>query len=170
MLGGSYHGGPLRNLPRLSSSTGVVAVLAISPYDEDHASLRNIFSHTKWEVFEARSYQEALDFLAKNRIGVLLCESDLPDGTWKELQESLSDSLQPPLLIVTSRHADDGLWAEVLNLGAYDVVSKPFEREEVIRIISLAWLHWKEQMAQKAGTPASKAMDISSIQTNSAAV
>jgi DNA-binding response OmpR family regulator len=50
-----------------------------------------------------------------------------------------------PLLIVTSRLADEQLWAEALNLGAYDVLAKPFDTEEVIRVLSLAWLHWKHE-------------------------
>jgi CheY-like chemotaxis protein len=37
----------------------------------------------------------------------------------------------PPMLIVTSRLADDYLWAEALNLGAYDVLAKPFDASEV---------------------------------------
>ena len=37
----------------------------------------------------------------------------------------------------------------MLNLGAYDVLSKPFDRAEVLRIISLAWLHWKEEASTK---------------------
>jgi FixJ family two-component response regulator len=47
-----------------------------------------------------------------------------------------------PSLIVTSRLADDRLWAEALNLGAYDVLAKPFERLELVRSVSSAWLHW----------------------------
>ena len=155
--------GPLKNVPRFSSPTGGVAVLAISPHDEDHISLRNLFNHTRWQIFEARSCQEALDFIEKNQIGVLLCEADLPDGNWKDLLEALSVSPQPPALVVTSLHADDALWAEVLNLGAYDVVSKPFERVEVTRIISLAWLHWKEEMSQRAGKSASRANGVGSV-------
>jgi len=42
----------------------------------------------------------------------------------------------PPLLIVTSRHADEYLWAEALNLGAYDVVAKPFDSHELSRVVS----------------------------------
>jgi hypothetical protein len=38
--------------------------------------------------------------------------------------------------------------AEALNVGAYDVLSKPFNRTEVIRIVSLAWLHWEERRDQ----------------------
>jgi len=48
----------------------------------------------------------------------------------------------PPFLVVTSRLADDRLWAEALNLGAYDVLAKPFDKTEVNRIVRSAWLRW----------------------------
>ena len=51
----------------------------------------------------------------------------------------------PPLLIVTSRLADERLWAEALNLGAWDVLAKPFDADEVIRIVSIAWQHWQDR-------------------------
>ena len=81
-----------------------------------------------------------MEFLRNHRITVLVCGSVLPDGNWKQLLEGLAVLPAPPSLIVTSKHADDALWAEVLNLGAYDVLSKPFDRAEVTRTISLAWL------------------------------
>jgi DNA-binding response OmpR family regulator len=31
----------------------------------------------------------------------------------------------------------------VLNLGAYDLLMKPFDLTEVFRVVSLAWRHWK---------------------------
>jgi hypothetical protein len=37
------------------------------------------------------------------------------------------------------------MWAEVLNLGGYDVLPEPFDGSEVIRILSLAWLHWRDK-------------------------
>ena len=42
-------------------------------------------------------------------------------------------------MIVTSRLADDRLWAEVLNLGGYDVLAKPFDASEVARVVGTAW-------------------------------
>jgi len=56
-----------------------------------------------------------------------------------------------PELIVTSRLADDRLWAEALNLGAYDVLAKPFNRDEVLRSLSLAWLSWHRKHATDTG-------------------
>lgn len=44
-----------------------------------------------------------------------------------------------PQLIVADRLADEALWAEVLNLGRYDVPVMPFAHEEVLRVISMAW-------------------------------
>ncbi len=45
-----------------------------------------------------------------------------------------------PVLIVASRLADDRLWAEVLNLGAFDLLlGEPFDREEVLRVTESAW-------------------------------
>lgn len=46
---------------------------------------------------------------------------------------------------MTCRVADDSLWAEALNVGAYDVLAKPLDRTEVTRVLSLAWLHWQRQ-------------------------
>ena len=56
--------------------------------------------------------------------------------------EQIALLAKPPYLVVTSRLADDYLWAEALNLGAYDVLPKPFETAEVERVLGSAWLHW----------------------------
>jgi DNA-binding response OmpR family regulator len=158
--------GPPENLPEVPPANKTVAVLAVSPHEEDHVCLRAIFRRTNWKVFQAGTCREALSFLSENRITVLVCERDLPDRGWKALN-SLSALPLPPLLVVASRDADDALCTEVLNLGAYDVLSKPFDPAEVKRIVSLAWRHWKEEAQRrlqkrtaraggtvKAGTPA----------------
>jgi hypothetical protein len=44
---------------------------------------------------------------------------------------------------VFSRLADESLWAQVLNLGGFDVLMTPFEAEEVLRVTFAAWSHWK---------------------------
>jgi len=145
---------PFENIPELSPADRTVAVLAVSPRAEDHTCLYGIFSHSNWRIATVSTREEAVQFLRTNRMAVVLCESRLPDGTWKDMLEALRLLPIPPLLVVASSEADDNLWAEVLNLGAYDVLSKPFDRAEVTRIISLAWLHWKDQLARLRQPPA----------------
>jgi len=81
----------------------------------------------------------------------VICERDVPDTDWKQALTQLAELADSPLLIVTSRWADDYLWAEVLNLGGYDVLMKPFDQTEVVRVISLAWLNWKNNHDRRAG-------------------
>jgi DNA-binding response OmpR family regulator len=63
---------------------------------------------------------------------VLICESNLSDGSWRDVLSGLAAEAAAPPLILVSRLADDHLWAEVLNLGGYDVLSKPFDAREVL--------------------------------------
>jgi len=125
-----------------------VTVLAISPFETDHSLLQDIFSHSKWQIHGVRCRREAGALLSENPVSVVVCEKDLPDGTWKEVLEDVGTLEVPPLLIVTSQSADDHLWAEVLNLGGYDVLMKPFDFTEVVSVISLAWRHWQDNWEQ----------------------
>jgi len=58
----------------------------------------------------------------------------------------------PPPVIVTSRVADERMWAEVLNLGGYDVLATPFGSEEVIRTVTSAWSLWRHRFQCRAET------------------
>jgi DNA-binding response OmpR family regulator len=122
-----------------------VKVLLVSPLDDDHRFLTQILRHSKWKYYVARSRAEALTFLRDNAVPVLICEADLIDGTWRDLLDETTRIEHAPLLIVTSRLADDALWAEVLNLGGYNVLAQPFKSREVFRVVSNAWLHWKNR-------------------------
>lgn len=120
-------------------------VLRVSPSVEDHAALQRICERTRWKTAEAYTFEEALVRVAKEQPDVVLCEANLPDGTWRELLAELSHGQNPPYLIVTSRLADESMWAEVLNLGGYDVLAQPFEPVEIYRVVGFACQRHREQ-------------------------
>src|SRR5512142_503156 len=62
-----------------------VTVLAVSPHEDDHILLRNIFSHSNWQLRTARSWREAQTQLATHRFSVVVAEADLPDANWKRV-------------------------------------------------------------------------------------
>jgi FixJ family two-component response regulator len=74
-----------------------------------------------------------------------VCERDLLPGTWIDVLEHVKALPRAPSLIVASRLADDSLWAEALNLGAWDVLAKPFDRSEVIRSVKSGWQRWQDR-------------------------
>ena len=52
--------GPTQNLPEISPADKTVAVLAVSPYQEDHVSLQAIFNHSNWRIASATNCHEAI--------------------------------------------------------------------------------------------------------------
>ncbi len=136
-----------------TAATRNLTVLSVSPNGEDCVALERIFRESDWAVYTNSEWTliasptlaSASSILRDVTIPIVFCESDLLPGTWREMLEHISLLPDPPFLIVTSRLADARLWAEALNLGAYDVLAKPFDATEVIRIASLAWQHWLER-------------------------
>src|SRR5947208_1062918 len=66
---------------------------------------------------------------------------------WKDLLRHLWTMEFPPALVVADRLADERLWAEVLNLGGYDLLTKPFVEKEVIHVLSTACRSEKNSLA-----------------------
>lgn len=85
--------------------------------------------------------------LQGNRIPIVVCDGDFG---WRQMLDRFRSLPDAPFLIVTSRLADDRLWSEALNLGAYDVLAKPFDSNEVTRVLSMAWIRWVERSATPA--------------------
>jgi DNA-binding NtrC family response regulator len=118
--------------------------------------LSSIFAHSRWRFYQVQSCAEALTLLGTQTIPVVISDEDLPDAKWRDLLAQLDSLPHPPHLIVTSAFADDQLWAEALNLGAYDVLPKPLHAAEVFRIVSLAWRGWNDihgNAEEKSGQP-----------------
>ena len=82
---------------------------------------------------------------------MVVCDSDSTPQAWKQLLRVYAHSAAAPLVIVASRLADERLWAEALNLGAYDVLAKPFDKVELTRAVCLACAHWRENQSAGGG-------------------
>lgn len=137
-----------------------IAVLSVSPSEEDHFYLQSIFSDPLRTLFPDIAFtitakstiSAAKSALKQGRISIVVCEYDLSPGSWRELLEFLEGMPAAPPLIVTSRVADERMWAEVLNLGGYDVLARPLSGEEVIRTIASAWSLWQHRFRVPAGS------------------
>lgn len=115
--------------PAASDPSSLMIVLAT---EEDRHSVEAIAAPCRWKLYRAGSCEEAVRFARHTHPRVLLCDEELPDGNWRRIWKALSIGPDPPLLVVASRNADERLWSQVLNSGAYDLLAKPFRTEEVV--------------------------------------
>jgi len=133
------------------SPEGTNSILLIGPLDSRRRALRSILTPPHWDVREASTYAEAVGILDDRRIGVTICDTEVQDGDWRALLRNLQGRTHPPNVIVSSRLADERLWAEVLNLGGYDVLVQPFDRSEVLRVAGMAWMAWRRSCQSRSG-------------------
>jgi len=125
--------------PKAESS---VSALLVGDYDSDRLLFHDVFRRSGWRLFEARDRRAALRCLDRNPVQVVVAKKTVRDWSWKRLLADLHRHVRPPQLIITSHLADEMLWAEALNWGAYDVLAEPLRRDEVERVIASARRHF----------------------------
>ena len=123
--------------------TGFNTILSVSSNDEDCASLEGILN-SDWTLLARCTVASALSALRETPIPIVIYDCDSSSGSWHGMLDHISLLPHPPLFIVSSRMADERLWAEALNLGAWDVLLKPFDADELIRIVGIASQHWQD--------------------------
>lgn len=112
-------------------------LLLVSADEGDHSSLRQILRQ-ECKLHRVGACSEARSFMRQFLPRIVVCDEVLADGNWRDILGDLQSGPHNPPLIVVSRLADERLWAEVLNLGGYDLLVKPFVASEVTRVVRMA--------------------------------
>jgi DNA-binding NtrC family response regulator len=140
--------------PVAQGSARKTAILAVSGNQSDLSMLGCLFAGSSWVLCTAGTLAEAGEWLQRSPAPVVLCESRLPDGDWKALLRMVGGLEDPPNVVVISRHADETLWVEALNSGAFDVLAGPTNQTDVFRALSSAWRSWKERKERRCAARA----------------
>lgn len=111
-------------------------LLAVSSNPKDPEILESNLKG--WRVHRAATCTDAVSKLTESACDVILCDNNLPDGGWRDLLARLEALNTARPLIVMSSAADESMWAEVLRDGAFDLLAKPLENEEIRRVVSSA--------------------------------
>ncbi len=129
-----------------------LCMLLFGDFSNDKPRLRTLFRKLGWRLLESQSRPEALRCIKNVPIHVVLAESDHPSWNWKHILEDLRACDVPPQLVIASRLADDRLWSEALNWGAYDVLlQEPLNCSEVERVIAAAKRQLDYQPERRVG-------------------
>ena len=148
--------------PPASHPPGTVTVLSLSPSENDHAVLEQTFRESSLTLYPncrltlqpSPTLESTLARLRAGRIPIVLCDDDAHPQAWREILRACRLLSPPPCLIVTSRRAGDRLWMELLEEGAFDLLSKPLDPSDVMRTLHSAWVHWRNRHGLSAGAAA----------------
>ena len=118
------------------------SILVVLASPDDLKAVRQILNG-EWNLISAPDFQAARAAVSTwSSVDVIICSTCFSSGaSWKDLLHEVQQTPAPPQLIVADRFADDGLWAEVLNLGGHDLLATPFDAREVLYAVGMACRH-----------------------------
>jgi DNA-binding NtrC family response regulator len=128
-----------RQIHGTSWSTEPVKLVVITQNSGDTADLRRIAGNYGWRISIVGSSDAAITVLNEQPAPVVICDRDLPGEAWHEVLAKIAALPQAVCVLVASRVVDDYLWRQVIRHHGYDVVSKPFQPEELRRAVVFAW-------------------------------
>lgn len=87
------------------------------------------------EVCWCSTLQEARRGLRRGKHALILCEAELPDGTYQDVMELLGPNLDQISVIVLSDIHSENCHSQAVEMGAFDVIPTPCTRTDVQWII-----------------------------------
>ncbi len=90
-----------------------------------------------YEVQDARDGEAALSVLEENHIDIIITDLKMPRMDGMELLRRVMEKFTVPVIMITA-HGTVDTAVEALKIGAFDYITKPFDRKELLQIVGKA--------------------------------
>lgn len=117
--------------------------------DERHilSALRRLFKRTGIKVMTTLDPYEALDILAKHKVGVILSDHRMPEMLGTELLRKVKKMHPETVRIMLSGYTDVDTLSKAVNEGAiYKFIHKPWEDDVLVNEIEKAFTVYQRQL------------------------
>ncbi len=112
--------------------------------------LRSLHSmRHRWDICVAMNVSQALEMLESSKVDVVISDISMPGRSGFDLLAAIRDSEETkdlPVLMLSGMH-EKGLKSQALDLGASDLLHKPFDKEDLVARIN-SMLRLKEYQDQ----------------------
>lgn len=126
-------------------------ILHVDPSTADRDAIREaLASQETWTVEGAASYEEARERLDLHSIDLILCESDLGDGEWRDLLSAVRSRKMATPVFVVSSHMTVESAAQAARDGAEAVLVKGSDPSEWLFPIECAMERAASQSVRQA--------------------
>lgn len=121
------------------------AVLFVSANETERHAFEALAGIPASRLIRCDCAECAIELVEKTGASVFVFDADGASACWRDLLDRVLVLPEPPLFVLASRLADEALWADALNRGAWDVLAKPFDSTEVSRAVAVASERWQSE-------------------------
>lgn len=111
--------------------------------------LQRVLTQAGYEVATAADGAEALDCVSLGEVNLMLLDIKMADISGMEVLAKITAEYPDVAVIMVTAVIDIQVAVEALKLGAYDYITKPFNRDEVVQKVQKAIGKWKHQLKEK---------------------
>lgn len=126
-------------------------VLVVSSSVEARRHLTAILRRENIDPICAGTVHESQQFLAKDPVGLIFCDGQLPDGTYRDLISASRGMKSRARVVVTSSDGDWDEYLEAIRSGAFDVIAFPCRPTDVEWMVIQARRDERSRMKQAWG-------------------
>ncbi|MDZ7290495.1 MAG: sigma-54 dependent transcriptional regulator [candidate division KSB1 bacterium] len=115
-----------------------LGILVVDDEQSVRESLARVLEREHYQVFPASSGEEALRCLEKESVHVVLSDLKMPEMSGLELLRRVKTVAPATEVILITGHGTIEIAVEAMKQGAYDFITKPFRRAEIIKAVEKA--------------------------------
>jgi len=109
-----------------------VRILVVDDEEPVRNLLRRILGEAGYNVDTAATGQEALDKVSQLNAGVVLLDIKMPGMSGMEVLQQITTTWPETCVVMATAAGDAQTAVEAMKAGAYDYITKPFNRDDVV--------------------------------------
>lgn len=121
----------------------MVGVVLASSKPDDLNSLGIFLAGSAWALINVQTCREAEQAVRHGPVPIVLCDLAFEDQPWQETLEKLRLTRDGACIILLADESAGDLASEVVQQGGFDLLFRPFEREQVFQTLFFAYSRCK---------------------------
>jgi DNA-binding NtrC family response regulator len=118
-------------------------IVLASTRQDDGPGLTNMLEGTLWKLVPVSNLAEAVEALHRFSAPIVLCDQEFDRRPWRQIFRALMRARKRTSVVLLSSAAGPALCDEIARVGGFDLLSRPFERDQVIATLMCAYAQGK---------------------------
>jgi FixJ family two-component response regulator len=128
-----------------------IPVLIVTSRTGDVEELKSILCETPWELTDASHVEDLPATLKGAAVPILLFDRDTAGASWQVAIRRLIKTRRGACVVLLSNVSDQYLWDEVVQHGGFDLLARPFRKEQVLSTLMFAYAHCRTPWPKTVG-------------------
>ena len=113
-------------------------ILIVDDDEELRLALVKSLSKADYRVYAGADFNDGLEILRSQKIDLILSDLKMPGKDGIELLKEVKTISPESKVIIITAYGEMNSYLEAMNIGAFDYINKPINRDELLQMVARA--------------------------------